>query len=135
MTEQITPSLNYTIICDDVRQEAGGKISIMGLFENIYATKFPAVHSRLAIINEWSEGKGEFTSLTQILSPDKKKVVRKTTSKIKLKEAHIRHRDISIHLNIEFPVSGNYWIEIFLDDDLVKSMPLNVVLVKDQQIH
>jgi hypothetical protein len=135
MTEQIKPSLSYTIICDDVRQEAGGKISIMGLFQNIYATKFPAVHSRIATINEWSDGKGEFTSLTQILSPDRRKIVRKSTSKIKLKEVHIRHRDISIHLNIEFPISGNYWIEIFLDDELVKSMPLNVVLVKEQQIH
>ena len=38
MTDPIKPSLNFTIICDDVRQEMGGKLSLMGLFENIYAS-------------------------------------------------------------------------------------------------
>jgi len=72
MTDRIQPSLHFTIICDDIRQETGGKISLMGLFENIYATKFPVTHPRLVIISEWIEGKGEFEVKTQILSTDRK---------------------------------------------------------------
>ena len=135
MTDKIKPSLNFTVICDDARQEVGGKISLMGLFENIYSTSFPASHPRLAIMNEWSDGKGEFEIKLQILSPDRKTVIRETFSKLRLSNVNVRHRDISIHLNIDFKIPGTYWIENFLDGERMNSFPLNVVHVKEQTIH
>jgi hypothetical protein len=135
MTEKLTPSLAYTIICDDVRQEAGGKISLMGLFENIYATNFPVLHPRLALLSEWSDGKGDFIVTTKLLSPDRKTVLRETTSKISLNDPHYRHRDISVHLNIELKTQGTYWIEHYLDNELISSIPLNVIHVKEQSFH
>ncbi len=54
---KIRPSLVHTIICDDVRQELGGKFSLMGLFETISAQAFPVVHPRFAIMNEWTSGR------------------------------------------------------------------------------
>lgn len=135
MTNPIKPTLNFTIICDDVRQEAGGKISLMGLFENIYATKFPAVHPRIAIVNEWGEGKGEFELQLRILSSDRKTVLRETVSRLKLNDLNFRHRDVSIHLNIDFKTPGTYWIENLLDGELVHSMPLKVIQVKEQPVH
>lgn len=33
MTEKTRPHLNCTLFCDDVRQEMGGKISLMGILE------------------------------------------------------------------------------------------------------
>ncbi len=135
MTEQIKPSLNFTIICDDIRQEMGGKLSLMGLFENIYAPTFPAVHPRLAIISEWSAGQGEFRVRMRIVSPDGKTVIRETQSKISLNSIHYRHRDVSLHLNVELKTPGTYWVENYLDDELINSMPLNVVQVKEQAVH
>ncbi|MEC4675662.1 MAG: hypothetical protein VST72_01890 [Nitrospirota bacterium] len=135
MTDRIQPSLHFTIICDDIRQETGGKISLMGLFENIYATKFPVIHPRLAIISEWIEGKGEFDVKTQILSTDRKTVVRQSLTKIKLNEVNFRHRNVSIHLNINFDSPGTYWIENFLDDELINSIPLRVIHINDQPTH
>lgn len=135
MTDTIKPVLNFTIVCDDIRQEMGGKISLMGLFENIYAAQFPAIHPRLAILNEWTEGKGEFGVRLQILAPDRKTVLRETASRMKLNEAHHRHREISIHLNIEFKAPGTYWIESSLDGEVIKSFPLSVIRVKEPQVH
>jgi hypothetical protein len=135
MADKMKPSLNFVIICDDVRQEIGGKISLMGLFENIYATKFPAIHPRLAIMTEWSEGRGEFEVKTRLLSPDRKAVVRETVSKITLNDANFRHRDVSLHLNVDFKIPGTYWIENSLDGELVNSLPLKVVQVKDRPFH
>lgn len=135
MTETIRPSLQYIIICDDVRQEAGGKISLMGLFENIYATSFPVLHPRLALMSEWSEGRGEFTVTTRILSPDRKTAIRETASKISLSDPQYKHRDISVHLNIDLKTPGTYWIEYSLDNELISSIPLNVVHVKEQAFH
>jgi hypothetical protein len=135
MTERIKPSLHFTIICDDVRQEMGGKISLMGLFENIYSKHFPAVHPRLAVVTEWGEGRGEFGIRMRVLSPDRKTVIRETASNMKLSGVHFRHRDVSVHLNVDFKAAGTYWIENLLDDELVNSMPLRVVQVKEQPVH
>ena len=135
MGERTKPSLNFTLLCDDVRQEMGGKISLMGIFENVYANSFPAVHPRLATVNEWADGLGEFEATLRILSPDRKTVLRETVTKLKLVNARFKHRDISIHLNLEFKEPGTYWIENYLDGILVNSVPLNVMLVKEKSFH
>lgn len=135
MTETMKPSLIYTIICDDVRQEQGGKISLMGLFENIYAINFPVLHPRLALMSEWTDGRGEFEVMTRLISPDRKTTLRETVSRITINDANHRHRDVSLHLNIEFQTAGTYWIEHYLDRELVSSMPLAVIQVKEQAFH
>jgi len=135
MTDTMKPSLSYTIICDDIRQEQGGKISLMGLFENIYAMNFPVLHPRLALISEWSEGRGDFLVMTRLLTPDRKTVLRETVSKFTISGTSHRHRDVSLHLNIEFPSPGTYWIEHYLDKELVSSIPLAVIQVKEQAFH
>jgi len=135
MGEKTKPSLNFTLLCDDVRQEMGGKVSLMGIFENVYAGSFPAVHPRLATVNEWADGLGEFEATLRILSPDRKTVLRETVTKLKLVNARFKHRDISIHLNLEFKEPGTYWIENYLDGILVNSVPLNVMLVKEKSFH
>lgn len=135
MVEKMRPSLNFTLLCDDVRQETGGKISLMGIFENVYATQFPAVHPRLATVNEWSEGKGEFEAILRILSPDRKTILRENFTRLKLGDARYKHRDISIHLNVEFREPGLYWIENYLDGVLVNTVPLHVIQVKEKSFH
>ncbi len=135
MTDEVKPSLNFTIICDDIRQEMGGKLSLMGLFENIYAPKFPAVHPRIAILTEWSGGQGEFGIKMRIVSPEGKTVIRETKSKMTLNGVNYKHRDVSLHLNVEFKTPGTYWVENYLDDELINSIPLNVVQVKEQPVH
>jgi hypothetical protein len=135
MAERTRPHLNFTLLCDDVRQEMGGKVSLMGIFENIYSRNFPAIHPRLAAINEWTDGTGEFDAILRILSPDRKTVIRETVTRLKLTNAGSKHRDISIHLNIEFKKPGTYWIENYIDGIIVNSVPLNVLLVKEKSFH
>ena len=135
MGEKTKPSLSFTLLCDDVRQEMGGKISLMGIFENVYAGSFPAVHPRLATVNEWADGLGEFEATLRILSPDRRTVLRETVTRLKLVNALFKHRDISIHLNLEFKEPGTYWIENYLDGILVNSVPINVILVKEKSFH
>ncbi len=135
MAEKTKPNLSFTLLCDDVRQETGGKISLMGIFENIYASSFPAVHPRLAMVNEWADGIGEFDATLRILSPDRKNILRETATRFRLADARYRHRDISIHLNVEFKEPGTYWIENYLDGILVNSVPLSVILVKEKSFH
>src|SRR5512139_3349968 len=98
------PRLSYTLLCDDVRQELGGKFSLMGLFESIYANAFPATHPRFAIVNELTGGKGEFTIKIKLLSPNKEEVLSESETKISLFSETQRHRDISVRFNTKFSV-------------------------------
>ena len=135
MAEKTRPSLNFTLVCDDVRQEVGGKISLMGLFENIHASHFRAIHPKLVVLNEWAEGRGEFDALLRIISPDKKTIIRQAQTRLRLADVRYKQRDISVHMNIEFREPGTYWIENYVDGVMVASMPLPVVLVKEKSFH
>lgn len=132
---KIRPALVHTILCDDVRQETGGKFSLMGLFESISAGTFPALHPRFAIVNEWSGGRGEFLSRIRLLAPDRRTVLSESESKLALFNENQRHRDISLRFNTNFPAPGTYWIEMLLDDDRIALVPLPVQQVSQQTVH
>lgn len=129
------PALLFTLLCDDVRQELGGKFSLMGLFETIYAGSFPAVHPRFAIVSEWTGGKGEFTVKIRLLTPDKEQLISESEAKISLFSETQKHRDISIRYNTTFAAPGTYWIETLLDDETVSLTPLSVQLSSQQKVH
>ena len=132
---KIKPRLSYLLLCDDVRQELGGKFSLMGLFENIFANSFPAVHPRFAIVSEWTGGKGEFNVKIRLLSPNKQEVLSESESKISLYSETQRHRDISIRFNTTFNLQGTYWIETLLDGERVSLVGLPLQTVSDKNVH
>jgi hypothetical protein len=129
------PRLTYTILCDDVRAELGGKYSLMGLFESIYSNSFPALHHRFAIVNEWTGGKGEFLVKIRLLSPDRKQILSESETRLNLYSETQRHRDISVRFNTTFSVPGTYWVETVMDDECVSIIPLTLQQVSDKNVH
>ena len=134
-TTKIKPVLTHTILCDDVRQELGGKFSLMGLFEAIYANVFPAVHPRFAIVNEWTGGRGEFMFKIRLLSPDREHVLSESETSVALFSETQRHRDISIRFNTTFKVPGTYWLEMIVDNIQAGLVPINVQQVTQKNVH
>ena len=132
---KIKPRLSYTILCDDVRQELGGKFSLMGLFESIYANTFPALHHRFAVVNEWTGGKGEFLARIRLLAPDRARILSESETKIALFSETQRHRDISVRFNTTFNVPGTYWVETLLDEERASIVPLTLQHVTDKNVH
>ena len=132
---KIKPRLSFTLLCDDVRQEMGGKFSLMGLFESISSHSFPALHHRFAIMNEWTGGKGDFTVRIRLLTPDQAQVLSESETKLSLFSETQRHRDISIRYNTTFKVPGTYWIETLLDNERIGLTPLVLQTINDQLVH
>src|SRR5712675_1369549 len=62
--------LLYTLFCDDVRLEAGNKLSFMGVFQNIMVEQLPVSLIKFAVVNHW-RGAGSHETEVRILSPDK----------------------------------------------------------------
>jgi hypothetical protein len=132
---KVTPALAVTILCDDVRQEVGGKISLMGLFETISAHSFPMMHPRFAIMNEWTGGRGEFTSVIRLLAPDQRSVLSQTETHFTLFQENQRHREVSFRLNTAFTSPGTYWVEVLIDGSRAAFVPLPVQQVHQQTVH
>ena len=72
--------LKYSLLCDDVRIEAGNKFSLMGVFQNIILPGFPYSIVKFAVLNHW-EGQGEFETQVRILNPDHEELVSSLQSK------------------------------------------------------
>ena len=45
--------LVYSLLCEDVRLELGNKLSLMGIFENVFLPSFPAMMLKFATVNHW----------------------------------------------------------------------------------
>ena len=52
-TEKKDLKLLYTLFCDDVRLEAGNKLSFMGVFQNIMVQQLPFPIIKFAVVNHW----------------------------------------------------------------------------------
>jgi len=127
------PKLSFTILCDDVRQELGGKFSLMGLFEGISASSFPVVHPRFVILNEWTGGIGEYAVRIRLLSPNREQVLSESESTLVLFQETQRHRDLSVRYNTVFTSPGTYWLEVLVEGEQAALLPLPVQGPAEQQ--
>ena len=69
-----TAQLAYSLLCDDIRLEAGNKLSLMGIFQNVYFQSLPATILKFALLNHWV-GAGEHSTEIRIISPDRSRLL------------------------------------------------------------
>lgn len=118
--------LIYTILCDDVRLEAGNRISLMGVFQNIMVERLPISLIKFAVVNHWT-GEGTHLSEVRILTPDRKHPV-VVSQPTRFEIAPGGHADnISFFVNVSFNEPGQYWVQSLIDSSLFNEQPLIVM--------
>lgn len=126
----INPDLQFTLLCDDIRIENNGKFMLIGLFDNIGAVKIPVVHKRFVVINRWGKGEGAFKERTRILSAQTGKIIVESQYvTFDLKSLDMLHNVVSEFKNVQFPHEGKYWVEVHLNEELVRSFNFYVKLI------
>ncbi len=117
--------LLFTIFCDDVRLEAGNKLSFMGVFQNIMVQQLPITLIKFAVVNHW-RGEGAHLSEVRILTPDRQQpvVVSQPTS-FEIAPGGFAD-NISFFVNVTFPAPGQYWVQTLVDSSLFDEQPLTV---------
>jgi len=124
----ITPDLQFSVICDDVRREDNGKLILSGLFEVIGAAQYPAVHPRLFVVNRWCKGEGSYAQKIRMMNAQDNTTILETKDQsFVLKDIDSNHTLISEFNNVKFPVAGKYWIEVFLGQTLILNYPIKLV--------
>ena len=117
--------LLYTIFCDDVRLEAGNKLSFMGVFQNIMVQQLPVSLIKFAVVNHW-RGEGKHLSEVRILTPDRQQhiVASQPTSLEVMPGAYADN--ISFFVNVTFPTAGKYWVQTLVDSNLFDEQQLSI---------
>ncbi|NQT95633.1 MAG: hypothetical protein HQ572_04205 [Candidatus Omnitrophica bacterium] len=123
-SEQIQPTLLFSILCDEVRREDNGKFMLIGLFETIGAPTFPASHPALYVMNCWCSGLGSFKQRTRIVAPDNTKLIEDKKTEFALSGLKAKHRIVARFNNIRFNTPGEYAVEVLLNNELKVRYPL-----------
>lgn len=117
--------LLYTLFCDDVRLEAGNKLSFMGVFQNIMVQQVPVSLIKFAVVNHW-RGEGTHLSEVRILTPDRQRhIVASQATSFEVMPGGFAD-NISFFVNVTFPEAGQYWVQTLIDSNLFNEQQLTV---------
>ena len=134
-TELNTKNLQllYTLFCDDVRLEAGNKLSFMGVFQNIMVHQVPVSLIKFAIVNHW-QGQGSYLSEVRILTPDRQQpIVVSQPTRFEIASGGFAD-NISFFVNVTFPTSGRYIVQTLIDSSLFQEQMLTVSDVTEAEL-
>ncbi len=123
--QKLDLQLVYTILCDDVRLEAGNKLSFMGVFQNIMVQQLPASLIKFAVVNHW-KGQGTYLSEVRVMTPDRQGfvVVSQPTS-FEINAGGFAD-NISFFVNVTFPKAGNYFVQTLINSNLFEELVLTI---------
>ena len=117
--------LLYTLICDDVRLEAGNKLSFMGVFQNMMVQQLPASLIKFAVVNHW-KGSGRYLSQVIILTPDRQQaIVASEPTSFEIASGGFAD-NISFFVNVTFPRSGQYFVQTLINSNLYEEQVLTI---------
>jgi len=111
------PELIDIIMCDDIRQETGGKVSYMGVYVNkIIVPHLPFRLSKLCFMQKISKGIGQFKLKVELKSPSE--IVGAVTfpEKITFSEG-LGLGLIAIFESVTFKEAGNYKLQTFFNEE------------------
>ena len=125
--------LLYTLFCDDVRLEAGNKLSFMGVFQNIMVQQVPVSLIKFAVVHHW-QGQGSYLSEVRILTPDRQKpIVVSQPTRFEIASGGFAD-NISYFVNVTFPTAGRYVVQTLIDSSLYKEELLTVSDVAEPEM-
>ena len=109
--------LNFVILCDNAFVAQGtNTLNIIGIFDKIGATKFPAIHSRFVVVTNVSGDPGDYKQMIVIKDKETNGKIAELPGDLKIKESGQKAQFIGNFLNIRFLVPGEYIVEVYIND-------------------
>ena len=122
--------LVYQIMCDDVRLEIGNKLSLMGIFQEVYVQKLPVILPKIAIVTQW-RGQGNYSSEVRILSPDRVVTIAGSPTTAFQIPHNGYANNITFFINIHFERPGDYIVQTYLNSSLFTERVITVGQVRN----
>jgi hypothetical protein len=127
--DRMIPDLQASFACEDVRVEASGAHTIVGIVNFIAAPQLPIQLFKLCIWTRWSSGVGHFEQVTRIIAPDEETVLAVATTKFQLGNEENHTTNVNFFAGLVFRDPGAHHVEILLDGELKLHFPMRVVIM------
>lgn len=122
----VIPKINSFLLCDYIIQEhRTGKKSLIGIFHNIVAGKFPFAHPSLFIYANLSDAQGVYDFEMKLIDLESQSII--GHGRIPKIEISDRLKPVEIAMNIRqlvFPNPGKYEFQLFANEELVECRDL-----------
>jgi hypothetical protein len=124
------------LVADYANVAEGGKLNVMGIFSNIFATNFPARHPSMFIVAKLGADLGEYgdqrTLTIKLMDADGHEIMR-FERPIIIPQPEGGHRpEVTAILQINdivFPYAGRYQFSLQIDKDLKGAYPLDITQI------
>jgi hypothetical protein len=130
--EQIFPDLQAAVLCEDVRNEASGQQTLVGIISAIPAPATPVGFFKLCLWARWTGGSGTFTQQSFLLNADDEKPLISAEVRFSLNNLESHATNVNVFGGVQFPSFGIYHAEIHLDGELKLRFSFPVVRMPGQ---
>jgi len=119
------------VVCDThIQDKHTNKRTLVGLFDRLFAAKFPCVHPKLSIFVSLTSGRGECDCEVMCRHVDGKHVAFSVKGKVRFKDP-LQVVEIAFDVQgVRFEEAGEYWLECKVDD--IPVMMRRIFIVKKE---
>jgi len=131
--EKPSPTGLAIVICDQIIEDkVTNKKSLIGIFNNVGAAKFPCRHPQIMVFVSLTEGRGDYQARVRIVNEATGEAVADAGLPIKFPDVNAV-LELNFNLvGIPFASPGLYSIEFYCDDALVLERRFHVSQVHPQ---
>ncbi len=115
-------SVNYkcVLFCEDIRQEVGGRVSLMGILGNkLLVQDFPLVFPKLCLFIEWGVVKENLNVTLNIIPPDGVQLSSAHPTANIAAQQGVISRSMIVLTNFAFPKAGEYIFEFIVNNQVI----------------
>lgn len=121
------PKLIGALTCDQVITDKNDKHTLVGLFSNINANKFPAVYPQMVVFCAWlNKHVDETYKLRVNIKTPEGNETAKIEGQIKFKKDKLITYGIFNFNGLVFEKDGDYKVGVYLDDENIVAVPIRV---------
>ncbi len=124
---ELNPDLQAVVACEDVRQEINGMQTLVGVVSGLPVPKLPARLMKLCVWTRWTGGIGKFHQTSRIIAPDDETVIGESSVAFELRELEAHATNVNFFAGLTLGSTGNYTVEVLLDDDLHTRFTIPVI--------
>jgi hypothetical protein len=128
MQDFVNPDVLALIVCDQIiTDRVTGKISLIGMFSTIHATRFPATHPQLSVYVALTEGHSKTPITIRIVDANEaRKPLVEGNGMVQFKDPMaIANLTLQFH-GLVFPEPGQYRVQIWSHGALLREARLSL---------
>ncbi|HLH27022.1 MAG TPA: hypothetical protein VK066_31255 [Chloroflexota bacterium] len=117
------PELEWSLLCEYCLIDAAGKLSMLGIFEQMLTLHVPAFQPMLFVVSRWrSEPQQVFKVETRLWTPTEQ--VLQTTGEVLVAPSPVgQNLTINQFTSLTFEREGQYLVELLVDGETARYYP------------